>query len=122
MLREKSLYFLRYLCETQVVNLKARAITSGESFWRSESPASRFHSKKRLAFYPSISRSKIEGMREWGKDAGDEEENVKKYRQETVDFRIFQQNGFGFPLVISLANYQRYFASKVALSSRGPLL
>lgn len=39
-----------------------------------------------------------------GKDAGDQEENVKKYRQETVDFRILQRNGFGFPSVISLAN------------------
>lgn len=54
-----------------------------------------------------------------GKDAGDEEENVKKYRQETVDFRILQRNGFGFPSVISLANLpQRLPSPLVALSCK----
>lgn len=75
-------------------NLKARAITSNESFWRSESPASRFHSKKRLAFYPSISPS-------W---AGGRVSSEEASAQETVDFRIRQRNSFGFSSVVSLAN------------------
>lgn len=88
MLYEKN----RYTCFWNIFvrrRLKTRAITSNESFWRSESPASRFHSKKRLAFYPSISRSKVGERRERGKDAGDEKEDVKKHRQETVDFRTY---------------------------------
>ena len=73
------------------LNLKARAITSNESFWHSESPASRFHSKKRLAFYPSISPSRT----------GDRISSEEASAQETVDF---QRNCFGFPSVDLLTN------------------
>ena len=93
------------------LDLKARAITSNESFWRSESPASRFHSKKRLAFYPSISLSRT----------GDRMSSEEASAQETVDFRILQRNCFGFPSVDLLTNLPQRspFPPTIAFSCEG---